>query len=242
MRPGAGWEARHHGVLPPRDVRLRGPGAAARAGRRHPDDHPRPPRSPERAALGDGPRPDRLGRCRRHGSRRPRRGRHRAPAERSARATTSSAAWTTAGRTSRRCAGACSDATTPWPPPPAREDVARTPKPIVAALNGRCHGAGFGDRLGVRLPGRARRRPARRHPLGKAIFANQGVGLLLPRLIGQARAMDLLMTGRVIDAVEAERIGLRRPGVVGRRVRPPSSTRSSASWRRARRGPTRPGS
>jgi enoyl-CoA hydratase/carnithine racemase len=42
---------------------------------------------------------------------------------------------------------------------------------------------------------------------GRAIFAGQGVPLLLPRLIGQSRAMDLLMTGRVIDGTEAERIG-----------------------------------
>jgi 2-(1,2-epoxy-1,2-dihydrophenyl)acetyl-CoA isomerase len=81
------------------------------------------------------------------------------------------------------------------------------PKPVVAALNGRCHGAGFVLSLACdfrvghtgTLVGDIRS--------GRAIFAGQGVPLLLPRLIGQARAMDLLMTGRVIDATEAERIG-----------------------------------
>src|SRR5579859_3631503 len=81
------------------------------------------------------------------------------------------------------------------------------PKPVVAALNGRCHGAGFVLSLACdfrvghteTLVGDIRS--------GRAIFAGQGVPLLLPRLIGQSRAMDLLMTGRVIDAVEAERIG-----------------------------------
>jgi 2-(1,2-epoxy-1,2-dihydrophenyl)acetyl-CoA isomerase len=81
------------------------------------------------------------------------------------------------------------------------------PKPVVAALNGRCHGAGFVLSLACdfrvghtdTLIGDIRS--------GRAIFAGQGVPLLLPRLIGQARAMDLLMTGRVIDGREAERIG-----------------------------------
>jgi 2-(1,2-epoxy-1,2-dihydrophenyl)acetyl-CoA isomerase len=81
------------------------------------------------------------------------------------------------------------------------------PKPVVAALNGRCHGAGFVLSLACdfrvghtdTLVGDIRS--------ARAIFAGQGVPLLLPRLIGQSRAMDLLMTGRVIDAVEAERIG-----------------------------------
>jgi 2-(1,2-epoxy-1,2-dihydrophenyl)acetyl-CoA isomerase len=81
------------------------------------------------------------------------------------------------------------------------------PKPVVAALNGRCHGAGFVLSLACdfrvghteTLVGDIRS--------ARAIFAGQSVPLLLPRLIGQSRAMDLLITGRVIDAIEAERIG-----------------------------------
>ncbi len=82
------------------------------------------------------------------------------------------------------------------------------PKPVVAALNGRCHGAGWVTALASDF------RVARSDVLigdirsEKAIFANQGVGLLLPRLIGASRAMDLLVTGRVIDAAEAERYGI----------------------------------
>ncbi len=86
--------------------------------------------------------------------------------------------------------------------------ILSTPKPVIAAINGRCHGAGWVIALSCDF------RVARSDILigdirsGKAIFANQGVGLLLPRLIGQSRAMDLLMTGRVIDAAEAERYGI----------------------------------
>jgi enoyl-CoA hydratase/carnithine racemase len=88
------------------------------------------------------------------------------------------------------------------------KNLLELPKPVVAALNGRCHGAGFVLALACdfrvghteTLVGDIRS--------NRAIFAGQGVPLLLPRLIGQARAMDLLMTGRVIDGTEAERIGL----------------------------------
>jgi 2-(1,2-epoxy-1,2-dihydrophenyl)acetyl-CoA isomerase len=82
------------------------------------------------------------------------------------------------------------------------------PKPVVAAINGRCHGAGWVTALACDF------RVARADALigdirsGKAIFAGQGVPLLLPRLIGQSRAMDLLITGRVLDATEAERYGI----------------------------------
>lgn len=83
-----------------------------------------------------------------------------------------------------------------------------TPKPVIAALNGLTHGAGWVTALASDF------RVARSDIVigdiraGKAIFANQGVGLLLPALIGKSRAMDLLMTGRVISAVEAERYGI----------------------------------
>lgn len=86
--------------------------------------------------------------------------------------------------------------------------ILSAPKPVIAALNGRCHGAGWVIALSCDF------RVARSDILigdirsGKAIFANQGVGLLLPHLIGKSRAMDLLVTGRVIDAVEAERYGI----------------------------------
>jgi 2-(1,2-epoxy-1,2-dihydrophenyl)acetyl-CoA isomerase len=81
------------------------------------------------------------------------------------------------------------------------------PKPVVAAIHGRCHGAAWV--LSLACDFRVGRSDALVGDIrsGRAIFAGQGAPLLLPRLIGQSRAMDLLMTGRVIDAVEAERIG-----------------------------------
>jgi 2-(1,2-epoxy-1,2-dihydrophenyl)acetyl-CoA isomerase len=82
------------------------------------------------------------------------------------------------------------------------------PKPVVAAINGRCHGAGWVIALACDF------RVARADALlgdirsSKAIFAGQSVPLVLSRLIGQSRTMDLLITGRVIDAAEAERYGI----------------------------------
>jgi len=82
------------------------------------------------------------------------------------------------------------------------------PKPVIAALNGLCHGAGWVTALACDF------RVAHEDVVigdiraQKSIFAGQSVPLVLPRLIGQSRAMDLLMTGRVITATEAERYGL----------------------------------
>jgi 2-(1,2-epoxy-1,2-dihydrophenyl)acetyl-CoA isomerase len=86
--------------------------------------------------------------------------------------------------------------------------IMSAPKPVIAAINGRCHGAGWVTALACDF------RVAHSDVLigdirsGKAIFAGQTVPLVLPRLIGQSRAMDLLMTGRVMEAQEAFDIGL----------------------------------
>lgn len=81
------------------------------------------------------------------------------------------------------------------------------PKPTVAAIHGRCHGAGWVISLACDFRVGSTDALVGDIRAARAIFAGQGAPLLLPRLIGQSRAIDLLMLGRVIDAAEAERIG-----------------------------------
>jgi enoyl-CoA hydratase len=83
------------------------------------------------------------------------------------------------------------------------------PQPVIAAVNGPAAGGGLALALAsdVRIAGAAAR-------FGDAFVriglsgCDVGVSWLLPRLIGASRAFELMLTGRVIDAVEADRIGL----------------------------------
>jgi enoyl-CoA hydratase len=82
------------------------------------------------------------------------------------------------------------------------------PKPTIAAINGVVVGGGF--ELALICDFRIAAKPAR---LGSAeVRINQpmtnGATYLLSRLIGEGRARALAMTGDLIDAEEAERIGL----------------------------------
>ena len=83
------------------------------------------------------------------------------------------------------------------------------PQPVIAAVNGAAAGGGFALVLGsdVRLAARAAKFNAAFIRIGLSA-CDIGTSWLLPRLIGAARAQELMLTGRVFDAEEAYRIGL----------------------------------
>jgi enoyl-CoA hydratase len=83
------------------------------------------------------------------------------------------------------------------------------PQPVIAAVNGPAAGGGFALVLGsdVRLASRSARFNAAFIRIGLSA-CDIGTSWLLPRLVGAARAQELMVTGRVFDADEAYRIGL----------------------------------
>jgi 2-(1,2-epoxy-1,2-dihydrophenyl)acetyl-CoA isomerase len=84
----------------------------------------------------------------------------------------------------------------------------RCEKPIIAAINGAAAGAGFGLALAADLRLIARGARVSAGYVRRGLSPDAGVSYLLPRLIGLARASDILLTGRDVDADEALRSGL----------------------------------
>jgi len=82
------------------------------------------------------------------------------------------------------------------------------PQPIISAIDGVCAGAGAVIALAsdFRIATPAARTAFLFVRVGLA-GCDMGACALLPRLIGQGRASELLYTGRAFDAAEGERIG-----------------------------------
>jgi enoyl-CoA hydratase len=93
------------------------------------------------------------------------------------------------------------------------------PVPVIGALNGHTIGGGFGLALicDLRIGARDAKYGANFVKLGLA--PGMAISYLLPRLIGVARANELLLTGRLIDGAEAERFGILNYAVAAGDVR-----------------------
>lgn len=109
------------------------------------------------------------------------------------------------------------------PPPPATasatEDLEtlypgrfgylyRCPKPIIAAINGPCAGIGLIFTLYADLRFANQNAKFTTAFAQRGLIAEHGIAWLLPRLVGEAHALDLLFTARVFKGAEAERVGL----------------------------------
>jgi E-phenylitaconyl-CoA hydratase len=83
-------------------------------------------------------------------------------------------------------------------------------KPIIAAINGHCLAGGLEIALACDLRIAAENATFGLPEVTHGIIPGAGGTQRLPRLVGPQAALDLILTGRRIDAREAERIGLVR--------------------------------
>ena len=88
-------------------------------------------------------------------------------------------------------------------------NIRRLPKPVIASLNGTTAGAGACIALAsdIRIASREAKIAFLFVRVGLS-GADMGAAYLLPRVVGLAKATELLYTGDFISAEEAEKIGL----------------------------------
>ena len=86
--------------------------------------------------------------------------------------------------------------------------IAETRKPVIAAVSGFCLGGGLELAMMCDIIIAADSAKFALPEITLGIMPGAGGTQRLPRFIGKAKAMDLILTGRMMDAAEAERAGL----------------------------------
>jgi enoyl-CoA hydratase/carnithine racemase len=93
-------------------------------------------------------------------------------------------------------------------PRPQTEFEPAVPKPVIAAINGPCVGIGLIRALLCDVRFAAQDSYVSTIYARRGLVAEHGSSWLLPALIGQARAADLLLSARRVSATEAHEMGL----------------------------------
>src|SRR5436190_16221852 len=82
-------------------------------------------------------------------------------------------------------------------------------QPVIGAINGAAIGGGFCLACACDIRVASEAAYFRAAGINNGLTASElGISYLLPREIGSARAFDIMLSGRDVDAAEAERIGL----------------------------------
>ena len=89
------------------------------------------------------------------------------------------------------------------------EKIHGSPKPYIAAVNGAAVGGGFALALACDI--RVASEKAKFGSVFMQVGASNtdlGISYLLPRIVGAGRSAELLLSGRIFKAAEADRIGM----------------------------------
>jgi enoyl-CoA hydratase len=86
--------------------------------------------------------------------------------------------------------------------------IERSPKPVIAAINGFCLGGGLELAMACHMRICSDRARLGQPEINLGIIPGWGGTQRLPRLVGKGKAIEMILTGDMITAQEAYRIGL----------------------------------
>jgi enoyl-CoA hydratase len=88
------------------------------------------------------------------------------------------------------------------------DTIERSPKPVIAAVNGFALGGGCELAMACHVRIASDTAKFGQPEVSLGLIPGAGGTQRLPRLVGRGRALDIILTGDMIDAAEAHRIGL----------------------------------
>ncbi|MEI8286701.1 MAG: enoyl-CoA hydratase-related protein, partial [Actinomycetes bacterium] len=89
-----------------------------------------------------------------------------------------------------------------------QDEITRLTKPVIAAVNGAAAGLGMVQALMCDIRFASDKAKFTAAFSKRGLIAEYGMSWVLPRLVGQAAALDILMSSRIVMADEAKALGM----------------------------------